>query len=356
MPGVQVLGVLAHDDEVDVLVARLEALDRAGRAQVGVQPEHLAEGDVDAPEALADRGRDRALERDLVARDRLEDVLRQRRAVLGHDALAGVDWTSHSNATPEASRTRRVASASSGPMPSPGIRVTRWAMPAIVARAGGAARRDRPIPGGPGSPRGTGDPGPNGPAAGARAMIESPPCPGGLARRVKIQEADAKSLLVAQGLPVPAWEVARTPPQARAARRAVPRRPANATRKVVIKAQVLVGGRGKAGGVKLAGTADEAEDVAAQILAHGDQGHPGPARCSSGRPPRSSRSTTSSVRPRSGDQAAHVHRLAPRAASRSSRSPSTTPTRSSTSHADPLLGLPDFAARELAFKIGFGAH
>src|SRR6478752_536490 len=25
-------------------------------------------------------------------------------------------------------------------------------------------------------------------------------------------------------------------------------------------------------------------------------------------------------------------------------------------HADPLLGLPDYAARELAFKVGFGAH
>ena len=37
--------------------------------------------------------------------------------------------------------------------------------------------------------------------------------------------------------------------------------------KVVIKAQVLVGGRGKAGGVKLAGSADEAERVAAEILA-----------------------------------------------------------------------------------------
>ena len=35
--GVQVLGVLADDDEVDVLVARLETLDRARRAEVGVQ-------------------------------------------------------------------------------------------------------------------------------------------------------------------------------------------------------------------------------------------------------------------------------------------------------------------------------
>jgi len=34
-------------------------------------------------------------------------------------------WTSHSNSTPVASRTRRVASLTSGPTPSPGIKVTR---------------------------------------------------------------------------------------------------------------------------------------------------------------------------------------------------------------------------------------
>jgi len=61
--------------------------------------------------------------------------------------------------------------------------------------------------------------------------------------------------------------VARTPTQARAAAVKFLADPANATGKVVIKAQVLVGGRGKAGGVKLAGSADEAEDVAADILA-----------------------------------------------------------------------------------------
>ena len=95
---------------------------------------------------------------------------------------------------------------------------------------------------------------------------------------MKIHEADAKSLLVAQGLPVPPWEVARTPSQARAAAVRFLADPANATGKVVIKAQVLVGGRGKAGGVKLAATADEAEDVAAQILALEIKGLPGPAR------------------------------------------------------------------------------
>jgi succinyl-CoA synthetase beta subunit len=81
--------------------------------------------------------------------------------------------------------------------------------------------------------------------------------------RVKIQEADAKSLLLAQGMPVPPWEVARTPAEARAAaERAI----AAGAQSVVIKAQVLVGGRGKAGGVKLARSAAEAEKVAAGIL------------------------------------------------------------------------------------------
>ena len=66
---------------------------------------------------------------------------------------------------------------------------------------------------------------------------------------MKLQEADAKSLLVAQGLPVPAWAVATTVDDAVAASQRFLDEGAG---KVVIKAQVLVGGRGKAGGVKLA--------------------------------------------------------------------------------------------------------
>jgi succinyl-CoA synthetase beta subunit len=80
---------------------------------------------------------------------------------------------------------------------------------------------------------------------------------------VKIQEADAKSLLVAQRLPVPAWSVAQSPAQARAA---AERFLAAGAGKVVIKAQVLVGGRGKAGGVKLARNLEEAKDLAGKIL------------------------------------------------------------------------------------------
>ena len=80
---------------------------------------------------------------------------------------------------------------------------------------------------------------------------------------MKIQEADAKSLLVAQGLPVPAWAVARTPAEARSA---AEQTFAAGTERVVIKAQVLVGGRGKAGGVKLASSPAEAEEIAGRIL------------------------------------------------------------------------------------------
>jgi succinyl-CoA synthetase beta subunit len=80
---------------------------------------------------------------------------------------------------------------------------------------------------------------------------------------VKIQEADAKSLLLAQGLPVPPWTVARTRPEIAAAAKSYFDAGAG---KVVIKAQVLVGGRGKAGGVKLAGSPAEAAEVGAKIL------------------------------------------------------------------------------------------
>jgi succinyl-CoA synthetase beta subunit len=83
---------------------------------------------------------------------------------------------------------------------------------------------------------------------------------------VKLQEADAKSLLAAQGLPVPAGTVARSAAEARAIAQRQFDDPEGAGGPVVIKAQVLVGGRGKAGGVRLATSIDEAEQVAEAIL------------------------------------------------------------------------------------------
>jgi succinyl-CoA synthetase beta subunit len=80
---------------------------------------------------------------------------------------------------------------------------------------------------------------------------------------MKLQEYHAKRLLLAQGLPVPDYDVADNPADAHSI---AGRYLAAGAEKIVVKAQVLVGGRGKAGGVKLAATAEEAAAVAAQIL------------------------------------------------------------------------------------------
>jgi len=76
---------------------------------------------------------------------------------------------------------------------------------------------------------------------------------------VKIHEYQAKQILARYSIPIPRGELATTPAEARSIAKSygVP---------VVVKAQVLVGGRGKAGGVKLAATPDEAEVVAERIL------------------------------------------------------------------------------------------
>ena len=76
---------------------------------------------------------------------------------------------------------------------------------------------------------------------------------------MKIHEFQAKDILAGYGLPIPPGHVATTPEEARAAAERI-----GGT--VVVKAQVLVGGRGKAGGVKLAATPDEAAEKAADIL------------------------------------------------------------------------------------------
>ncbi|HEX6640669.1 MAG TPA: ADP-forming succinate--CoA ligase subunit beta [Thermoanaerobaculia bacterium] len=76
---------------------------------------------------------------------------------------------------------------------------------------------------------------------------------------MNIHEYQAKEILRAHGVPVPPGEVARTPDEAEA----IARRYGGV---VVVKAQVHVGGRGKAGGVQLAKTPEEAKEKAAKIL------------------------------------------------------------------------------------------
>jgi succinyl-CoA synthetase beta subunit len=76
---------------------------------------------------------------------------------------------------------------------------------------------------------------------------------------MKLHEYQARDILERFGLPVTGGGVATTPEEARRIAEQI-------GGKVVVKAQVQVGGRGKAGGVKLADTPDQAEDVARQIL------------------------------------------------------------------------------------------
>jgi succinyl-CoA synthetase beta subunit len=76
---------------------------------------------------------------------------------------------------------------------------------------------------------------------------------------LKIHEYQAKQLLKQYGVPVPAGQVAETPEEVRAAARQIGKR-------VVIKGQVHSGGRGKAGAVKLADNDTQAEEIGKDLL------------------------------------------------------------------------------------------
>ncbi|MFQ6091372.1 MAG: ADP-forming succinate--CoA ligase subunit beta [bacterium] len=76
---------------------------------------------------------------------------------------------------------------------------------------------------------------------------------------MKIHEYQAKEIFAKYGVPIPRGKVATTPEEVKAIAEEL-------KCQVVIKAQVHVGGRGKAGGIKLAQTSDEAYAKAKEIL------------------------------------------------------------------------------------------
>ena len=76
---------------------------------------------------------------------------------------------------------------------------------------------------------------------------------------MKLHEFQAKQVLSRAGIPIPDGRIATTPQEAEAAARAI-------AAPVAVKAQVHVGGRGKAGGIKVATTAEDARAAAAAIL------------------------------------------------------------------------------------------
>jgi len=89
---------------------------------------------------------------------------------------------------------------------------------------------------------------------------------GRLARALDLHEYQGKELFRRYGIPVSDGVLATSPSEARAAAEEL-------GGPVVVKAQVLIGGRGKAGGIKLASSPDQAEARAGEILGMDIRGH-----------------------------------------------------------------------------------
>lgn len=84
---------------------------------------------------------------------------------------------------------------------------------------------------------------------------------------MKLHEYQSKQFFAKYGIPIPKGRVAATADQAKQIAKELGSR-------IVVKSQVLVGGRGKAGGIRLAKSPDEAGELAAQILAMEIKGLP----------------------------------------------------------------------------------
>lgn len=159
---------------------------------------------------------------------------------------------------------------------------------------------------------------------------------------MKLHEYQSKQLFAKYNIPIPSGRVAATAAEAKQIAEELGGR-------VVIKSQVLVGGRGKAGGIRLAKNAQEAEELAAQILAMEIKGLP--------------------VRKVLVDEAANIEAeiylgiTNDRAARRPVMIASseggveieevarTSPEKIARVHIHPLLGLRDYQARDLAAEI-----
>jgi succinyl-CoA synthetase beta subunit len=159
---------------------------------------------------------------------------------------------------------------------------------------------------------------------------------------MKLHEYQSKLIFAEYGVPIPKGRVAATASEARRIAEELGGR-------VVVKSQVLVGGRGKAGGIRLAKSPDEAEELATQILGMEIKGLP--------------------VRKVLIDEAANIDKEIYLGITndRAARKPvmmasaaggvdieevaRTTPEKIIKVHIDPLLGLKDYQARDIAAEI-----
>jgi len=159
---------------------------------------------------------------------------------------------------------------------------------------------------------------------------------------MKLQEYQSKLIFAEYGVPIPNGRVAATASEAKQIAEELGGR-------VVVKSQVLVGGRGKAGGIRLAKSPEEAEELATQILGMEIKGLP--------------------VRKVLVDEAANIEKEIYLGITndRAARKPvmmasaeggvdieevaRTMPEKIIKVHIDPILGLRDFQARDIATGI-----
>ncbi|MBI3762984.1 MAG: ADP-forming succinate--CoA ligase subunit beta [Chloroflexi bacterium] len=159
---------------------------------------------------------------------------------------------------------------------------------------------------------------------------------------MKLHEYQSKALFAQHGIPIPKGRVTGTALEAREIAQELGGR-------VVVKAQVLVGGRGKAGGIRLAKSPQEAEEAAAQILGMTIKGLPvrkvlvDPAADIRAEiylgvtNDRAARKPVMMASSAGGVEIEEVARLTPEKIHRE--------------HIDPFLGLRDYQARSLAAGI-----
>jgi succinyl-CoA synthetase beta subunit len=160
---------------------------------------------------------------------------------------------------------------------------------------------------------------------------------------VKTHEYQAREILKGYGIPFPPAQIAETPEEAETIAR-------DLGGSVVVKAQALVGGRGKAGGVKRAATPDEARQAAVIILSTPLKGRPVRKVLVAQVVPvvreyylgavldRSAKAVTIMVSAMGGMDIEEVARTSPEAIVRVSP--------------DPLMGLADYQTRDLARAVG----
>ena len=159
---------------------------------------------------------------------------------------------------------------------------------------------------------------------------------------MKLHEYQSKQIFSKYSIPIPSGQVAATASEAKQIA-------AELGGRVVIKSQVLVGGRGKAGGIRLAKNPQEAQELATQILAMDIKGLP--------------------VRKVLVDEAASIETEIYLGVTndRAARKPvmmassaggvdieevaRTSPEKIARVHIDPLLGLRDYQTRDLAYGI-----